>query len=299
MIALTIDCEQWNCPLLEGKKVEENDDTSFSKRGNEVLLDLLDKYNIKATFFVTGFFAEKELEQVKIIKKKGYEIACHGYNHYYRGNKELNMKQDIIKAKEILENITKESVKGFRAPQLQYSTKLIKILDDLGFKYDSSLAPLYLPGCYNNLGKPTKIFKPIENRNITEIPISVSPFRLPISWMFIRLFGISRTIARCKKLLKKKITPVLYVHSWEFIKMKSKYVPFYYNYRTGKSFVESIEKFICEFKNISFVTLENLIKNESKKLPYYNSCFERRKKSWKWNFRIRKIHFFSIKKLSD
>jgi len=260
MIALTIDCEQWNCPLLEGKKVKENGDTSFSKRGNKVLLDLFDKYNIKTTFFVTGFFAEKEPEQVKIIKKKEHEIACHGYNHYYRSNKNLNIKQDVIKAKEILENITKENIKGFRAPQLQYSIELIKVLDNLGFKYDSSLHPLYLPGCYNNLGKPTKIFKPIKNRNIIEIPVSVSPFRLPINWMFIRLFGINRVINCCKKLLKKEVTPILHIHSWEFIKMKSKYVPFYYNYHTGEPFVKSIEKLICEFKNVSFVTLGNLIK---------------------------------------
>ncbi len=261
MIALTIDCEQWNCPLLEGNNAEENGNTFFSKEGNEILLNLLDKYNIKATFFVSGYFAEKEPEQVKLIKNKGREIACHGYNHYYRGNKNLNLKEDIIKAKKILENITKENIKGFRAPQLQYSMKLIEILDNLGFEYDSSLHPLYLPGCYNNLGKPIKIFKPVENRNITEIPLSVSPLKLPISWMFIRLFGINRTIACCKKLLKKKITPVLYFHSWEFIKMKSKYVPFYYNYRTGEPFRENVEKLIREFKNVPFVPLKKLIKN--------------------------------------
>ena len=205
MIALTIDCEQWNCPLLEGKSVKENDNTSFSKQGNAVLLDLLDKYNIKNTFFVTGFFAEKEQEQVKLIKKEGHEIACHGYNHYWRGNKNLDIRQEIIKSKKILENITQEKIKGFRAPQLQYSSELIKILDESGFQYDSSLHPLYLPGCYNNLNKPITIFKPPESRNIIEIPVSVSSFRLPISWVFIRVFGINRTIACCKKLLKKKI----------------------------------------------------------------------------------------------
>ncbi len=263
MIALTIDCEQWNCPLLEGKEVEENNDISFSKKGNEILLDLFDKYNLKATFFVTGYFAERESGQVELIKTKNHEIAGHGYNHHYRDNKELELKEDIIKTKKILENITKEDIKGFRAPQLQYSTKLIELLDNLGFKYDSSLHPLYLPGCYNNLGKPIKIFKPIESRNITEIPLSVSPLRLPISWMFIRLFGINRTIACCKKLLKKKITPVLYIHSWEFVEMKSKHVPFYYNYRTGKPFVEDIERFIRQFKNTSFITIESLIKNQA------------------------------------
>ena len=259
MIALTIDCEQWNCPLLEGKKVKENNETSFSKKGNEIILDLFAQHNIKATFFVTGYFAEKEPEQVKTIKKEGHEVACHGYNHFYRGNKNLDIKQDIVKAKDILEKLVGENLKGFRAPQMQYSKQLLEILNDLNFKYDSSLHPCYLPGYYNNSSKPIKIFKPIENRSIVEIPASVSPFRLPINWLFTRLFGINRTIACCKSLLKNKKTPVLYMHSWEFIEMRSKYVPFYYNFRTGKPFIKNIEKFICEFKNAPFVPLEKLI----------------------------------------
>ncbi|MEK7664976.1 MAG: polysaccharide deacetylase family protein [Patescibacteria group bacterium] len=259
MIALTIDCEEWDCPLLEGKTVKENGETSFSKKGNEVILDLFDKYNIKATFFVTGYFAEREPEQVKLIQKMGHEIACHGYNHFYRGNKNLDIKQDIIKAKEILEKITQKNIRGFRSPQMQYSEKLIEILDSLNFKYDSSLHPCYLPGYYNNLNKPTKIFKPLKNSNIIEIPASVSFFRLPISWVFIRLFGINRVISACKGSLKKGAIPIIYFHPWEFVKMESKFVPFYYNFRTGKPFIEDIEKFIQKFKKESFIVLESLL----------------------------------------
>jgi peptidoglycan/xylan/chitin deacetylase (PgdA/CDA1 family) len=260
MIALTIDCEQWNCPLLEGRETEENGKTSFSRKGNEVLLDLFAKHNIKATFFVTGYFAEKEPEQVKKMKEMGHEIACHGYNHFYRNNKNFDMKADIVKAKKILEKITGSAINGFRSPQMQYSEKLVKILSDLNFKYDASLHPCWIPGHYNNLNKPVKIFKPLKNSHIIEIPASVSSLRLPISWLFIRLFGINRVIAVCKNLLKKEMVPVIYLHSWEFIKMESKYVPFYYNFRTGKPFAKSIEKLICEFKNIPFTTLEKIIK---------------------------------------
>lgn len=260
VIAITIDCEEWNCPLIMGKNVEENGNTSFSKNGNKILLDLFDKYNVKATFFVTGYFAEKEPDQVKLIKGKGHEIACHGYKNYYKGNDNLNIREDVSLSKKILEDAIKEKIIGFRAPQMQYSEKLIGLLDNLNFKYDSSLHPCYLPGYYNNLTKPIKIFKPLKNRNIVEIPASVSPFRLPISWLFIRLFGVNRTIAVCKNLLKKGMVPVLYFHPWEFVEMKSKYVPFYYNFRTGKPFAKDIEKLIREFKNTPFLPLETLIK---------------------------------------
>ncbi len=258
MIALTVDCEQWNCPFLEGRQTEENNETSFSKKGNEVILDLFEKYKIRATFFITGYFAEKEPDQVRLIQKNGHEIACHGYNHFYRRNKDFDMKADILKAKEILEKITESNIKGFRSPQMQYSEKLIKILNDLNFKYDSSLHPCWIPGHYNNLNKPIKIFKPLKNKDIIEIPASVSAFRMPISWLFVRLLGINRTIAVFKSLLKKGAPPVLYFHSWEFVKMESKFVPFYYNFRTGKPFAANIEKLICKFKNTPFVTLEDL-----------------------------------------
>lgn len=262
MIALTIDSEQWNCPMLEGRQAEENNETSFSRRGNEIILDMFDRHKVKATFFITGYFAKKEPAQVRLIKAKGHEIACHGYNHFYRGNKNLAIKEDISKAKKILEKITKEAIIGFRSPQMQYSEKLIGALSELNFKYDSSLHPCWIPGHYNNLTKPIKIFKPLENKDILEIPASVSRFRMPISWLFIRLFGVNRAISACRHLLKKGMTPVIYLHSWEFVKMESKYVPFYYNFRTGKHFVKSIEKFIREFKKIPFITLSELANNK-------------------------------------
>lgn len=258
MIALTIDSEQWNCPLLEGEKAEENNTNDFSRKGNEILLDLLRKHNIKATFFITGFFAENEPQQVKKIASLGHEIACHGYNHHYRGNKNFDLEEDIKKAKKILEVIVGKKVIGFRAPQLQYSEDLLKILNRLGFKYDSSLHPTYLPGCYNNLDKPLRIFKPLNDSGILEIPLTVSPCRLPVSWMFMRIFGVNRTINSCKKSLEKGFNAVIYIHSWEFISIKSKLVPFYYKYHTGDTTTKLIEKFILSFKDRGITTLENL-----------------------------------------
>ncbi|MDP2741301.1 MAG: hypothetical protein Q8O66_01275, partial [bacterium] len=70
---------------------------------------------------------------------------------------------------------------------------------------------------------------------------------------------INRAISACKNLLEKGAVPVLYFHSWEFVKMESKHVPFYYNFRTGKPFIKSIEKLIYELKNVPFMALENLI----------------------------------------
>ena len=85
-ICITIDCEEWNSPALRGKKDAEHNSTAYSRLGNERLLELFHKHNIKATFFITGYYAEHEPEDVKRIAQAGHEIACHGYEHHYRGN---------------------------------------------------------------------------------------------------------------------------------------------------------------------------------------------------------------------
>ena len=56
------------------------------------ILDLLDKYEIKATFFVPGWTAESYPEPVKEIDKRGHEVAHHGYNHLW-ANK-LNIEEE-------------------------------------------------------------------------------------------------------------------------------------------------------------------------------------------------------------
>lgn len=245
MVSITIDCEEWNSPFLRGKKDENHNSTVFSKLGNEALLELFKKQEIKATFFVTGYFAEREPEQVRRMIKEGHEVAAHGYEHHYRGRK-FDMYADVIKAKKVLEKITGIPIKGFRSPQAQYSIELLKLLDGAGYEYDSSLHPAYLPGYYDHSKKPLWIHKPLTDLKITEIPIAVMPnLRLPIVWMFMRNLGVRYTQLGVDALEKRGINANLYFHSWEFVAMKSKAVPFYFTRNTGRRFVRMLDKLIC------------------------------------------------------
>ncbi len=244
MVSITIDCEEWNSPHLRGIGDKDNFNTSFSREGNEALLALFRKYNIKATFFITGFYAEQEKESIKRIREEGHEIACHGYEHHYR-NRIFNMEADIKKAKRVLERIAGGKVVGFRAPQMQYSTKLLYTLEKLGFKYDSSLHPAFLPGFYNNVAYPIRMHKPIPELRITEIPAAVMPrSRMPVAWMFMRNFGRKYAQLAVNRLEKKGINANLYFHSWEFVKIDSKNVPFYFTRNTGNKFLNMLEELI-------------------------------------------------------
>ena len=101
---------------------------------------------VKATFFVLGWIAERYPGLVRRIQKEGHEIACHGYAHkrIYTQSKE-EFRQDVKRAKSILEDITGNEVMGYRAPNYSITNKsrwAFEVLIEEGFKYDSSIFPI-------------------------------------------------------------------------------------------------------------------------------------------------------------
>jgi hypothetical protein len=101
---------------------------------------------VQATFFVLGWIAERYPGLVRRIQKQGHEIACHGYAHqlvYTQSRAEF--RQDIKRAKSILEDITGSEVIGYRAPSYSITNKsqwAFEVLVEEGFKYDSSIFPI-------------------------------------------------------------------------------------------------------------------------------------------------------------
>ena len=117
---LTVDVEDWyhildspatptltSWPLLESR----------IERNFEALLELLDAHCVKATFFWLGWLARRHPALVHMCHKAGHEIASHGYAHvlaYEAGPQAF--RQDIVRAKTLLEDMIAEPVRGFRAP---------------------------------------------------------------------------------------------------------------------------------------------------------------------------------------
>jgi len=181
-ILLTFDVEEFDLPRELGKPLKKEEEFEISRKGLLSVLNLLSHYNAKATFFVTTNFAKKYPQLIKNISKD-HEIACHGHSHSddYSNKKFFDK---IRLAKKEKEKIIGKKIKGFRAPR--FNIKNIEKLHDLGFVYDSSIHPTWIPGRYMNLFKKRKIYK---IGNIIEIPISVLPFlRLSIFWLAFKNF---------------------------------------------------------------------------------------------------------------
>ena len=114
------------------------------------VLDLLDRYDARATFFVVGIMAEEFKESFNQIKGSGHEIASHG--DYHGGYKQINVgdpeaipnfgDQDLYEQMNRIENtevLMNARPKGFRAPGLNFNNDTLLALESLGYTYDSSL----------------------------------------------------------------------------------------------------------------------------------------------------------------
>lgn len=113
-------------------------------QGMPRLLDLYDKYGVKATFFFTGHIATLYPQVVKMAYERGHEVGSHGLTH------EVSQAFDVLtpdeqlehlrQSKQILEGIIGDEVISFRAPAARVDEKFPQIMKEAGFKVDSSVA---------------------------------------------------------------------------------------------------------------------------------------------------------------
>ncbi len=78
-------------PLEYNKEISFEDQMEISIRGTKHILDILDKHQVKATFFSTVIFAQNAPEVIKRLLSSGHELASHGYYHSAFDNTHLEL----------------------------------------------------------------------------------------------------------------------------------------------------------------------------------------------------------------
>ncbi|MHA2224519.1 MAG: polysaccharide deacetylase family protein [Candidatus Hodarchaeales archaeon] len=132
------------------------------RRGMPRILSLLEKHDIKATFFVCGWVAETYPELTKEIVTNGHEIAAHGYLHENFDTLSVYEEKEVImKTDNILKRFTNQ-IKGFRAPFWKLSSNTLRLIADVGYIYDSSLF---------NDDRPYLYDIPETNKQVVEFPV--------------------------------------------------------------------------------------------------------------------------------
>ncbi len=245
-IALTFDVERDIPNLL--------DTYNGLEVGLGKIIEILDRFGIKGTFFWNVDAARKFPDILRSLTHNGHEIASHGMYHERLKNLKFEKCKELIsQSKKILENLSNSQIFGFRAPYLKAPNYLFQVLEESGYKYDSSL---------------TKFNKNQED-DIHKYQIKEYP---PYNFNFY--FRISFLNFILKRTLKKREFTVLFAHPWEAIdikellkektdrktRMKNLFLRPDRWKNTGEEFLIRFEKFIKEYisKEYKFVILKQI-----------------------------------------
>lgn len=178
--AMTVDVEDYFQVSAFEKQISRNDWASHSSRVEENtdrILALFSIYNVKATFFTLGWLAERYPQMVQRIVEQGHEIASHGWDHRRATSQTKDeFRQDIVRAKAMLEDVSGHVVKGYRAPSYSICEEnlwALDILADEGHLYSSSIVPIKHDH-YGMPGASRFAFMAADGR-LLEIPVTTIP----------------------------------------------------------------------------------------------------------------------------
>lgn len=189
------------------------------------LLDLFQRFDVHATFFVLGWVAERTPGLVREIAAQGHEIACHGLSHrlvYEQSPEEF--RAETARAKRLIEDIAGCGVIGYRAASysiVRESLWALDILAELGFAYDSSIFPVRhdrygIPGAER---VPHRMSTP-GGASIVEWPLATAQVlgcRLPVAGGgYFRLLPYWLTRWGLASINRVESQPfIFYLHPWE------------------------------------------------------------------------------------
>ena len=226
--ALTVDVEDYFHVAALAPSIHRD---SWGTRESRVvgntrkLLAIFDRFNVRGTFFVLGWVAERHPQLVKDIAAAGHEIACHGFSHrlvYEQSPREFH--EETLRSKSLLEDIIGTEILGYRAASYSIVRKSLWALDilaELGFAYDSSIFPVRhdrygipdAPRVPNRMATPNGSY-------IVEWPLATANllgFKLPVAGGgYFRLLPYWLSRWGLASINRRERRPfIFYLHPWE------------------------------------------------------------------------------------
>jgi peptidoglycan-N-acetylglucosamine deacetylase len=130
------------------------------------VLDLLERHDVRATFFCPGYTAERYPDVLRRVRDEGHEIAHHGYLHEAMAGMSREQEAAVLdRGLDALDRVAGVRPVGYRAPMWETTYATAELLLDRGFRYDSSLMDSDLP--YELAERPGD-----GARSIVEIPVA-------------------------------------------------------------------------------------------------------------------------------
>lgn len=193
------------------------------ERNVDVILGLLDEANAKATFFTLGWIAERYPQVVRRIVDDGHELASHGYGHQRASDlTPEQFRDDITRAKHILEDLGGVDIRGYRAPSFSINRKnwwAVEELKNAGYVYSSSIYPVRHDH-YGMPDAPRFPHRPNGAAGILELPPTTVPL-MGRNWPaagggWFRLLPYSMSRWMLNRVNDRDHAPCMfYFHPWE------------------------------------------------------------------------------------
>ncbi|BAV34028.1 polysaccharide deacetylase [Sulfuricaulis limicola] len=263
--ALTVDVEDYfHVAALAPSIHRDSWDSRESRvvRNTRRLLDIFGQFDIRATFFVLGWVAERYPQLVKDIAASGHEIACHGYSHslVYEQTPEV-FYEETRRSKILLEEITGSAVIGYRAASYSIVRETLWALDilvELGFAYDSSIFPVRHDryGIPDAARIPHRLLTP-NKKDIVEWPLStanVFGYRLPVAGGgYFRLLPYWLTHWGLASINRNEQRPfIFYLHPWEIDpeqpRVSASWLSRFRHYTNLEKCEERLQRLLGEFR---------------------------------------------------
>jgi len=185
-------------------------------------LELLDRFGVRATFFVLGWTAERHPDLVSRLAAAGHEIGCHGFAHpvVFRLN-EADFLADLDRGLAALRTAGAGQVAGYRAPSFSITPPVhsyLRLLADRGLAYDCSLFPIHHPR-YGQPAGPRQPFLLAGADDFVTVPMTtvrLAGVNLPFAGGgYLRLLpmGAFRLLRRLAH--RQSVPVIVYLHPWE------------------------------------------------------------------------------------
>jgi len=225
--AMSIDVEDYfHVSVFDGIVPRSSwaDMESRVERNTQRLLAIFDEYEVRSTFFVLGWVAERFPDLVRDIAARRHEVASHGYAHRLAYDQTPKaFREDVRRAKSLLEDATGRRVLGYRAPSYSITPRSLWAIDVLieeGYQYDSSIFPIRHDryGIPISDRRPYRIDRPAGS--LLEVPGSTTQLGLmnvPVAgggyFRILPYWWTRWGIDRVNRLERRPA--VFYLHPWE------------------------------------------------------------------------------------
>jgi len=272
--AMTVDVEDYFHVSAFDSIVSREEWPHFESRvcrNTDRLLAMFDEARVSATFFVLGWVADRFPSLVARITACGHEIASHGFGHelvYQQGRDAF--REDVRRAKGLLEDLTGRPVVGYRAPSYSVTEASLWALDvliDEGHRYDSSILPIHHDR-YGIPRAPRHTHTIVRQAGaIIEVPgstVACGPVNLPVAGGgYFRILPYTWTKWGISHVnLHEGMPAVFYVHPWEIDPQQPRFRPGWLgrfrHYRNLEATETRLRRLMQDF---AFDTIQTMLAN--------------------------------------